>query len=196
MSDPACAKREMRLAHTAARKRRAADPEAKRALDEAIVAHTLACIAHFEATGRGIAAYNPLSTEPGPADFAAQLAPHVSAVWLPISLPDGVLEWAQHKPSDLDHASRGPFGISEPDGPRRGSEVLAGLGLVVAPALGVDTQHMRLGKGGGYYDRALAGLDTPVAAVVYDEEFVQHVPHEAHDVPVNAVITPSGFFVP
>ena len=47
----------------------------------------------------------------------------------------------------------------------------------------------------GYYDRALSGLQVPVAAVVFDDEFVASIPHEAHDIPVAAVITPSGFHV-
>ena len=41
---------------------------------------------------------------------------------------------------------------------------------------------------------ALAGLGVPVAAVVFDEEVVDAVPHDSHDQPVDAVITPAGFF--
>ena len=54
---------------------------------------------------------------------------------------------------------------------------------------------MRLGKGAGYYDRALAGLHVPVAAVVFDHEVAEKVPHGQLDAPVDAVITPSGFFI-
>lgn len=54
---------------------------------------------------------------------------------------------------------------------------------------------MRLGKGRGYYDRALAGLEVPVAAVVFHNEVVDQVPHDHLDAPVDAVITPSGFFL-
>ena len=53
---------------------------------------------------------------------------------------------------------------------------------------------MRLGKGKGYYDRALAGLNVPVAAVVYDADIVDAVPCDDHDQPVDYIITPSGFF--
>lgn len=60
--------------------------------------------------------------------------------------------------------------------------------------MAVDKQGMRLGKGAGYYDRALAGLEVPVVAVVYDDEFLDAVPHDTHDVPVHGVITPTGFF--
>ena len=179
----------MRAAHVAAR-RDLRGTERKRELDNAIVAATLACIDDFGARGTNIAAYNPLGSEPGPADFAAQLATAARTLFLPISLPGGVLAWAQHGASD----AAGALGITEPHGPRYNSNVLRSCGLVVAPALAVDRQGMRLGKGAGYYDRALAGLGVPVAAVVYDWEVVDAVPHDAHDQAVDAVITPEGFF--
>ena len=191
MSDPSSTKQQMRQVHVGARKRRHAHAPAKTELDQAILAHTRACMSHFGTLGRPIAAYNPLPSEPGPRDFAAQLAADAAAVWLPISLPDGVLAWAQYDGS----IGSGALGITEPTGARFNSNVLRSCGLIVAPALAVDQQYMRLGKGAGYYDRALTGLDVPVAAVVFDDEFVQHVPHESHDVAVDAVITPSGFFV-
>lgn len=183
------AKAQMRSAHTAHRRQLAAAPERKSALDHAIAAHTLACIAEFGAGGTNIAAYNPLPSEPGAADFAARLAGAARTVFLPISLPGGVLAWAEAGAS-----APGALGITEPAGARYTSGVLRSCGLIVAPALGVDRGGMRLGKGAGYYDRALEGLRVPVAAVVYDEEVVAEVPHDAHDQPVHAVITPSGFF--
>lgn len=191
MSDPSSAKQQMRQEHVGARKRMQTNAPAKAELDQTIVAHTRACMAHFEALGRSIAAYNPLPSEPGPRDFAAQLAADAATLWLPISLADGVLAWAQYDGS----IGAGALGITEPTGARFNSNVLRSCGLIIAPALAVDQQYMRLGKGAGYYDRALTGLDVPVAAVVFDDEFVQHVPHDSHDVAVDAVITPSGFFV-
>lgn len=179
----------MRAAHSATR-RDLRGTERKHELDQAIVAATLACVDDFGARGTNIAAYNPLGSEPGPADFAARLAAAARTLFLPISLPDGVLAWAQHGTKD----AAGALGITEPDGPRYTSNVLRSCGLVVAPALAVDRQGMRLGKGAGYYDRALAGPDVPVAAVVYDWEVVDAVPHDAHDQAVDAVITPEGFF--
>ena len=179
----------MRAAHLANR-RELRGTERKQKLDQAIVAATLACIDDFNARGTNIAGYNPLASEPGPADFAAQLAAVARTPFLPISLPGGVLAWEQLGAAD----TAGALGITEPTGPRFTSNVLRSCGLVVAPALAVDRQGMRLGKGAGYYDRALSNLDVPVAAVVYDWEVVDAVPHDAHDQAVDAVITPEGFF--
>lgn len=183
------------LRHEVAEARKALKrvPERKMQLDTEIVTHSIAAMDHFGALNKPIAAYNPLPSEPGPADFAARLLAHARTVWLPISLADGVLAWAT-APHDGQAEHQGALGITEPHGPRYNSNVLRACALVIAPAMAVDKHGLRLGKGAGYYDRALAGLDVPVAAVVYDPEFVDAVPHEAHDAPVDAVITPSGFF--
>ena len=54
----------------------------------------------------------------------------------------------------------------------------------------------RLGYGGGYYDRSIARLRAlkPVVAMglAYDEQEVPAVPWEAHDAPLDWVLTPSG----
>lgn len=195
MSDIAAtlsAKEEMRRAHLAARRELTAHTARKQALDEALVASTLDCLRQLGAVGANIAAYNPLASEPGPADFAAQLAPAARTVFLPISLSNGVLAWS---PAVLDdEGASGALGVVEPTGARFTSHVLHSCGLIVAPALAVDRGGMRLGKGKGYYDRALAGLDVPVAAVVYDEEVVHAVPCNDYDRPVDYIITPSGVF--
>ena len=53
---------------------------------------------------------------------------------------------------------------------------------------------VRLGRGGGYYDRALrlARADAVVVALVFDDELVDELPAEPHDRRVTAVVTPSG----
>lgn len=169
------------------------NPRRKAALDAALAEHTIACMDRFGAAGRAVAAYSPLASEPGPEDLPARLARRASKVWLPISMPGGELAWALHGKG----AVPGALGITEPEGARFNSNVLRSCALLIVPALAVDRGGMRLGKGAGYYDRALAALPrpaAPVVAVVYDEDVIERVPHDAHDVPVDAVITPSGFF--
>ncbi|WP_060884360.1 5-formyltetrahydrofolate cyclo-ligase [Streptomyces caniscabiei] len=56
---------------------------------------------------------------------------------------------------------------------------------------------MRLGRGGGSYDRVLArlaraGADPALVVLLYDTEVLDRVPEEEHDRPVHAVVTPSG----
>ena len=106
---------------------------------------------------------------------------------LPVSNPDGSLSWVTF----TGETQAGIFGFAEPVG---ASADLAGADLIFIPALAVDISGQRLGKGKGYYDRALAALETvaPVIAVVFDDEILEAVPTEDHDHPVDAVITPSS----
>ena len=62
------------------------------------------------------------------------------------------------------------------------------------PALAVDRRGMRLGRGGGCYDRALGRVPrgTPVCALLHDGELLDEVPCEPHDRPVTHVVTPTG----
>jgi 5-formyltetrahydrofolate cyclo-ligase len=66
--------------------------------------------------------------------------------------------------------------------------------VVLVPALAVDRTGMRLGRGGGSYDRALGHVPvgTFVCALLYDGELLDRVPHDDHDRPVTAAVTPSG----
>ena len=66
--------------------------------------------------------------------------------------------------------------------------------VVIVPALAVDHAGYRLGRGAGYYDRALAGVRAPLCALVFSHELLPEVPHEPHDVPVQLAVTPGGVF--
>jgi 5-formyltetrahydrofolate cyclo-ligase len=82
----------------------------------------------------------------------------------------------------------------EPVDVRRGVDAIRTAALVIAPALAVDrVTGVRLGRGGGFYDRALAHAapGALLVAVVHDEELVDALPAEPHDRPVDAVVTPS-----
>jgi 5-formyltetrahydrofolate cyclo-ligase len=115
----------------------------------------------------------------------------LSAAGVTVLLPrvDGTaLQWATYDgPASL---RPGSFGLWEPSGPALSADALDGTDVVVVPALAVDRAGHRLGRGGGYYDRALAGVRRPVVAVVFDDELLDEVPAEPHDVPVAAVLSP------
>ena len=82
-----------------------------------------------------------------------------------------------------------------PDGePAIGSPVvsLSEAGVVVVPGVAFDRLGGRLGHGGGYYDRALAGIRGGTSFVVgfaASEQVVEELPRERHDVDVDAVAT-------
>ena len=74
---------------------------------------------------------------------------------------------------------------------------MTGADAVLLPGLAVDARGMRLGRGGGSYDRVLARVEAAGSApalvvLLYANEVVARVPEEPHDHPVRAVVTPCG----
>ncbi len=174
--------RERSLAHRRAR------PEAARATAAAAVAGALL---RGLAGVRAFAAYVPEQTEPGYGRLPAVFTQLGARVLLPVVPPAGSeLAWAV----DTGRLAPGRFGLLEPVGPRLGPTAIGTADVVVVPALAVSRDGVRLGRGGGYYDRALrhARAGALVVAVVFDDELVDEVPWEPHDHRVNAVVTPSG----
>ena len=218
----AASKAEIRAAVLAVR--RAYRPHERRRADAAIVEHLAAWLEHrtgpvplpAPAAPVRIAGYAPLSTEPGGSQLLAFLAQAARGLrgaasltgelWLPRSYPDGTLGWGQvitagtSSPASqavvTESLQPGAFGIAEPPGPYADSSILAQLDLVVLPAVAISRSNgMRLGKGAGYYDRALADLpqSAPVTiAVIYDDELLPAVPSDRHDRAVDMAVTPSG----
>ena len=90
-----------------------------------------------------VAAYWPLGSEPGGADFVPWLKDHVSRVLLPISGENGTLTFAEYRGKEAMHES--PLGLNEPQGPSFDSSVLAECDLVLAPAMAVDAKGNRMG---------------------------------------------------
>jgi len=141
-----------------------------------------------------VAAYVPVGWEPGgpglPEALSAALPPG-GRLLLPVLLDDGDLDWAYY---EGPHSLRaGPRGLREPAGPRLGVDAIREAALVIVPALAVDRSGMRLGRGGGSYDRALARAGTAfTVALLHDGELVESVPAEEHDQTVRAAVTPSS----
>jgi 5-formyltetrahydrofolate cyclo-ligase len=137
-----------------------------------------------------VAGYVPLPGEPGGAELPAVLASASRRLLLPVVQPDLDLDWAVYS-GELAPAA---FGLREPPGPRLGPAAIAEAELVVVPALAVDRSGIRLGRGGGSYDRALArvGPGTLLVAALYDDELVDALPADPHDVRVHAIVSPAG----
>jgi len=66
--------------------------------------------------------------------------------------------------------------------------------VVVMPLLGFDSRGTRLGYGGGYYDRTLAGMKTRPRLVgyAYSAQELPAIPRAPHDLPLDAIVTERG----
>lgn len=157
---------------------------------EAIALHLLATPAIARA--RRVACYLSMPSEPGTGPALRALSQGGIEVIVPISQDDRTLDWIVFDPAaPLVTTS---LGIPEPDGERLGADALTSCDVVIVPALAVDHAGQRLGRGAGYYDRALTGTTAPICAIVFTEELVPEVPHEPHDVRVQMAVTPGGLF--
>ena len=141
-------------------------------------------------TARTVATYLSMTTEPPTGPLVDHFVQHDIQVLVPI-VHGETLDWANYDENRQVRA--GPAGFREPIGSRLGAGAVTTADLVLVPALAVDSMGNRLGRGRGYYDRALTGVTAAVVAVIYDHEFVAEVPSEAHDRPVDGVLRPAGF---
>jgi 5-formyltetrahydrofolate cyclo-ligase len=167
--------------------RRRARPAAERAAAADAVTSALLQGLHGVRT---LAAFVPDPDEPGNGRLPAAYTGLGARVLLPVVLPTGrTLDWAAY----TGELEVGRFGLHQPVGPRLGPAAIGDAEAVVVPALAVDRFGFRLGRGGGYYDRALvhARPDAVLVTVVFDEERLAELPREVHDRPVTAVVTPS-----
>lgn len=165
----------------------------------------LASCEHFEASAKQlrIAAYEPMSSEVDvhPLLFAAY--ERGWKVFLPCMVkdtPDAPARMVffpieqnhltEQRPAFLDHPAR-PYllGDLHAQGWREADEQL--FDVAVIPLVAFDSGLMRLGYGGGNYDRFLPKLrdDCFVAGVAFEEQHIDRVPTEPHDLPLPRIFS-------
>ncbi|WP_433467031.1 5-formyltetrahydrofolate cyclo-ligase [Spirillospora sp. CA-142024] len=170
--------------------RRAAMPPEARAEAARPIRDALLSVPEVEMAGT-VAAYVSIGNEPDTRSLLFALWKRGTYVLLPRLLPDGDLDWASYEgPDSLVPGARGCL---EPSEPPRGVNAVGSADVVVVPAVAVDRTGIRLGRGGGSYDRALARVGPAILTVapLYDAELVASLPAEPHDQRVRAVVTPS-----
>ena len=138
-----------------------------------------------------VAAYYSIGSEPDTRGLVFALWKRGTYVLLPLLQPGGDLDWASYE--GPDSLAPGPRGLLEPTEPTRGTGTVARADIVLVPALAVDANGVRLGRGGGSYDRALARVSgqVPTIGLIYDGELLPRVPFEPHDRVVRAVARPA-----
>jgi 5-formyltetrahydrofolate cyclo-ligase len=136
-----------------------------------------------------VAAYVSVGREPGTGVLLDALTAAGKRVILPLLQRDNDLDWAVYAGTgSLVSAQRG---LLEPIGPALGPDAVAGADVVLVPGLAVDRTGLRLGRGGGSYDRALGRVPvgTFTCVVLNDDELLDVVPAADHDRRVAAAVT-------
>lgn len=93
-----------------------------------------------------------------------------------------------------DDVVPGVWGILEPDPARCREATIDEADFVLMPGVAFDARGGRLGYGGGFYDRLLAGVrvDLPKVAAAFSTQVVDAVPTDSHDVRITTLVTETG----
>ncbi len=146
--------------------------------------------------GQRIALYSPMGGEVLLDDVVRRLRELKCELFLP-----RIVSWRSRRMRfvrwDVDtRLRRHRFGMLEPVNGATTPAIK--LDLVLVPAVAIDDSGMRLGMGGGFYDRSFAHRRRALwrrprlIALVYDFQRVAEIPHQSLDVPVDAVVSESG----
>jgi 5-formyltetrahydrofolate cyclo-ligase len=143
-----------------------------------------------------VCAHVPVGAEPGSIEMLDVLLRRGARVLLPVARTTAddspvALQWGEYRPGHLVAAR---FGLLEPAEPWLPATTVAEASVVLVPALAVDRAGVRLGRGRGFYDRTLVHRDprARLIAVIRDQELLDELPHEPHDVPMTHALTPGG----
>jgi 5-formyltetrahydrofolate cyclo-ligase len=168
------------LRASALRGRAGCDP----ALGADLAAHVLAeCL---PPAGAIVAGYWPMDGEIDIRPLLTELHARGNSVLLPVTPPRGApLTFRVWRPGDALIAEK--FGTMRTDGAVRRPDWL------FVPLLAFDRRGGRLGYGGGYYDRTLAGLPDAIAiGCAFAAQEVPRVPMGPYDIRLRAVATEQG----
>lgn len=164
--------------------------------DDVRSAEARSLVEHVDALVHGgvVCAYVPVGAEPGSIEMLDALLRHADRVLLPVARTAAddsstAMQWGEYRPGELVNTR---FGLLEPAGRWLPPTAVAEASVVLVPALAVDRAGARLGRGRGFYDRTLVLRDqhARLIAVIRDEELLDEVPHERHDVPMTHALTP------
>jgi len=150
-----------------------------------------AAIGHVD--GQIVSAYWPFRGEPNLRAFLKRLTSRGARCALPAVVAHGrPLVFRAWSPGDP--LARGVWNIPVP---RENAETVV-PDVVIAPVVGFDQLCYRLGYGGGFYDRTLAAMEKRprVFGVGYTLATIPTIYPQWHDIPMDAVVTEGGVFLP
>ncbi len=161
--------------------RQAIDGEVRRRRDETIGERVLARFRSQPVRSLGV--YWPIRNEPDLRPIYPQLAALGMQLALPVVLeraaPLGFAVWTPGEPLAKD-----ALGLAVP-----AKVVEIRPEALLIPCLGFNAHKVRLGYGGGFYDRTLAAVPRPLAVGVAYANALVEFEADAHDIALDAVIT-------
>lgn len=172
--------------------RLAAVPAAQAAAWSDAVCARLAVLPQYQ-QARRIMAFLNMKGEISLDTFLIRALREGKEVYVPHCLGKGQME--AMRLTSLQDVEQGMYGIRVP---RAGSPCVAPeqVEWILVPGLAFDAEGHRLGRGAGFYDRYLQrAKQAAVTAVAWDIQIIPHVPSEAHDYRMPAVLTPTRYMM-
>lgn len=185
-------------------RRNAIDLDVRTAKSTVICARLVELLDHSNsAASRIVAVYAAMGSEVDPAAFAAAAATRGWRVAYPCMLSATDVAACDQRMCmravAADDASAAPF-IAHPtrafaamdiDSSRFPIVPAEALNMIVVPLVAFDRAGARLGYGGGCYDRYLPMLSPAcqIIGIAFDEQRVDHVPTDAHDLPLPHIVS-------
>lgn len=105
-------------------------------------------------------------------------------------------ELAEIYSPDIDLV-RGKYGILEPAPhlPAANSDETVHEIAWLIPGVGFDSHGVRLGRGKGFYDRLLNGVNGRIWGIFYQFQHRESIPAEEHDRKMNCAVTEENFYI-
>ena len=156
------------------------------------------------ARGTTVAAYVSMGTEPSIDGVLERLLNQGMRVLVPRlgSSKELVCAWSEldalERLHDMPRSASGGLRPREPSGPALAPDSLGQAELILVPAFAIDSHGLRLGRGAGWYDRALlhASPQATIIGVCWPwEANVHDLPRDPHDVPVGGILTPESLTI-
>lgn len=182
MNEKAALRREVRALYPGAEER---DRQSK-----ALCGHVAAWRAYREA--RVIGGYVPLKREADVTPLLRDALARGKTLVLPRVEENGAMTF--RRVESLQSLVSGAFGIPEPARESAAVEIAA-VDLLLVPLEAIDPSGMRLGKGGGYYDRVLPDFEGVSAGMAMSWQWVERVPCRAWDMRLDAAVDCRGVHV-
>lgn len=192
------------LRRTVIARRNAIDLDVRAAKSAVVCARLVELMESSDTAGqRTVAVYAAMGSEVDPAAFAAAAVARGWRVAYPCMLSaTDAMACGQRmcmRAVAAGDASSAPF-IAHPtrtfaavdiDSDRFPIVPAEALDMVVVPLVAFDRAGARLGYGGGCYDRHLPTLSPAcqIIGIAFDEQRVDHIPTDAHDLPLPHIIS-------
>lgn len=134
-------------------------------------------------SGTAVAIFAGLTNEP---QLLELIECHPEVKWhLPKVIGPGQMDFIRIR--RVEELSRGAFGVLEPLSGAKASH----LDVIVCPGVAFTSEGLRLGQGGGFYDRVIPRFPKArILGVGFQCQIVSRLPVEKHDCRMDQIISP------